>query len=133
MLKKIKRMFVLACAAAVATVATTAVASPAQAAVDYWRVTEASGNYLYAAGSVEFEPYGEHFIIHDNATDGAGQRVEWRIMGVQQQAIEWHGGSGWHDFNRSVNEGDEIEFRICLMDDGVIKYGTCSLYLIAYA
>ena len=116
-----------------AIVATATVASPAQAAVDYWRFTEASGQYLDKAGSVEFVPYGEHFIIHDNATDGAGQRVEWRIMGVQQQAIEWHGGSGSHDFNRSVKDGDEIEFRICLMDDGVIKYSTCSLYLVAYA
>jgi hypothetical protein len=126
-------MFVLGVAAMIGVVATGAVANTAQAAVDYWRFTEASGRYLDKAGSVEFVPAGEHFIIHDNATDGAGQRVEWRIMGVQQQAIEWHGGSGSHDFNRSVDEGDEIEFRICLMDDGVIKYGTCSLYLIAYA
>jgi hypothetical protein len=127
-------MLALSCATAVAAAASTVVADPAHAdGPTYWRNTKASGRYLDMAGSVEFKPRGEHFIIHDNATDGAGQRVEWRIMGVQQQAIEWHGGSGWHDFNRSVRDGDEIEFRICLMDDGVIKYGTCSLYLIAYA
>jgi hypothetical protein len=126
-------MLALSCATAVAMAATAVVAIPAQAAADYWRFTKASGKYLDQAGSVQFVPDGEHFIIYDNATDGAGQRVEWRIQGVQQQAIEWHGGSGWHDFNRSVAEGDEIEFRICLMDDGVIEYGTCSLYLVAYA
>ena len=129
----LKRAVGLACASAVALVSTVVIASPAQAAESSWRLTKASGDYLAAAGSVEFQPDGEHFIIYDNASDGAGQRVEWRIQGVQQQAIEWHGGVGWHDFNRSVAEGKEIEFRICLMDDGVIKYGTCSLYLIAYA
>lgn len=132
-MKIIRRMFVPAIAAVVAVVATGAVVSPARADDGTWAFTEASGRYLDKAGSVEFQPYGEHFVIHDNATDGAGQRVEWRIMGVQQQAIEWHGGSGSHDFNRSITDGDELEFRICIMDDGVIKYGTCSLYHIAYA
>jgi hypothetical protein len=73
------------------------------------------------------------FDVYDNASDGAGQIVYWKIMGVSQTPMEYHGGVGWKRFDKSIAEGKELEYKVCIMDNGVVKTGTCSLYRVDYA
>jgi hypothetical protein len=117
----------LAATTAAITMATTLGATPALATDDSACTIGLLGFYDYCAGVASFEDYGEVFTLEDRYADGAGVLVQWYKNDVRQADLYWGGGAGTSKtFNRSAAEGTEIDFRVCVIDDGYLMTSTCS-------
>lgn len=122
----------------VGLLAAATLSAPSASAADYyWVWSRAYGNHPEGAGSASFKPHGEIFSLYDNDPDGYGVWVRWKIRNqfgtFQKPSIHYGGGAyTYRDFNRSVQEGFEVLFSVCLVDrvsgTYIIQANSCSGY-----
>lgn len=123
----------LTATAAAVTLATALGGSPAQAGFSNSAWTAAGDGFPANAGRYFFDDYGEHLYLYDADKDGAGVYGQYRIGSVTR-SVYWGGGAGTEgDFNLSIAEGTKVDIRVCLKDDNVVQWNTCSVWLTAEA
>ncbi|MGW2784172.1 hypothetical protein ACWC3X_23385 [Streptomyces populi] len=109
-------------------------ASPASAQmVD--AVTEPSGSFIYQAGSIYYESYGDHFGVCDNFSDGAGVLGYWKT-GSDGTVHTIYDGKGVGECAYETNNVPETSYvyiKVCLRDDGAVLTATCSGWEKQYA
>jgi len=117
----------LAALAGAVALAATVGAAPASASADGFAYTEFYGKFDSYAGTAYFQAYGDKFILEDRYADGAGVFLWYLVAGSTAHTLYWGGGAGTsHTFNLEFAENKQVQFYVCLQDDGVIQTHTCS-------
>jgi hypothetical protein len=98
-------------------------------------VTNGTGSYLYQAGSMYFQSYGDSFGVCDNSPDGAGVIGYWKVgSGGTQHPIYDGNGSGQCVYSdQDVAETSYVYIKVCLRDNGDVIEASCSAWLKQYA
>ena len=109
-------------------------ASPASAARAEAE-TVAWGKYVDWAGSMYFESYGDHFGVCDNKADAAGAIGYWKVGsgGTEHPIYDGNGAGNCEYEDHNVSETSTVYIRVCIRDDGVVKWDTCSAWEHQYA
>lgn len=98
-------------------------------------VTDETADYVYQAGSMYFESYGDHFGVCDNKADGAGAIGYWKVGsgGTQHPIYDGNGAGNCVYEDHNVSETSTVYIRVCLWDNGVVQTATCGDWEHQYA
>ncbi|MEV0646251.1 hypothetical protein AB0I28_13400 [Phytomonospora sp. NPDC050363] len=129
-----KRILPLLATTAAALAISLAAAAPAHAGTNGDAGTIGSGSFTANAGTLFFAHDGEIFYVEDNHADGAGVIAYWWIGSTYQGEMYNGGGANTSKtFNKSVTDGLQVRFQVCVSDNGSVKTGTCSAIRSAIA
>jgi hypothetical protein len=98
-------------------------------------VTHETSAYLYEAGSMYFESYGDQFGVCDNWKDGAGVIGYWKV-GSGGTVHSIYDGNGYGECayeNHNVAETSYVYIKVCIRNDGDVIEATCSAWDSQYA
>ena len=109
-------------------------ASPASAARAEVFTSETS-HYVYWAGSMYFESYGDHFGVCDNKADSAGVTGYWKVgsSGTSHPIYDGNGAGNCEYEDHNVSETSYVYIKVCISDNGVVQQDTCSAWERQYA
>lgn len=129
MLLTVKRIAAaLIAGGAAVTLATTAGATPAHAAkpLEFAIHNFAGNGFKSSSGYLWFYHYGEKLILADERADGAGVYGELLFNDEFRSFTNTNGNGTMKEWNLDFPEDQEIKFKVCLTDGGVVQRATCT-------
>lgn len=122
----------LTIAAALAAVFASAAPASASSSIASSSLYAYYGGHYSAYG--EFQSYGDVFTVCDMRADGYGARLYWSVpaTGRTGNVSDTNGANGdCATQNVNIGEGNQVRYRVCLMNNGVAI--ACTDAVIDYA